>query len=204
MARNHSSIVKRSRRLGIILGKEKYVRRRSYPPGVHGPKQAMARSRMSAYGEQLREKQKAKAFYGILERQFRRYFQNASKTRGNTAEMLVKLLEMRLDNVVYRLGWAKTRRQARQMVSHGFVTVNSKKVDIPSYQVSIGEEISIKESKLQKGNVKNIPEALKLNTRPQWLACDDKLFKGKVLSLPEGTDLEQGFDPTLIVEFYSR
>lgn len=204
MARNHSSIAKRSRRLGIILGKEKCVRRRSYPPGVHGPKQAMSRGRMSAYGEQLREKQKAKAFYGILEKQFRRYFQNAAKTRGNTAEMLVKLLETRLDNTIYRLGWAKTRRQARQMVSHGFVTVNSKKVDIPSYQVSIGDEISIKESKLQKGNIKNIPESLKLNTRPQWLACDEKIFKGKVLSVPEGTDLEQGFDPTLIVEFYSR
>ncbi len=204
MARNTSPIVKRSRRLGIVLGKEKFARRRTYPPGVHGPKQSVGRIRMSAYGEQLREKQKAKALYGILEKQFSRYFEKASKTKGNTAEMLVKTLEMRLDNVVYRLGWAKTRRQARQIVSHGFVTVNSKKVDVPSYETTIGEEVSIKESKLEKGIVKGIPEAIKAGSLPKWIARDDKTLKGRVIDLPQGDDLEQGFDPTLIVEFYSR
>ena len=159
---------------------------------------------MSAYGEQLREKQKAKALYGVLEKQFRRYFGKASKTRGNTAETLVKILETRLDNVVYRLGWAKTRRQARQMVNHGFVTVNGKKVDVASYEVKIGEEVSIKESKLEKGIIKGIPEAMKVGTLPKWLARDDKTLKGKMIALPEGDDLEQGFDATLIVEFYSR
>mgnify|MGYP001616390360 FL=1 len=204
MARNTSPIVKRSRRLGIVLGKEKFARRRTYPPGVHGPKQSVGRIRMSAYGEQLREKQKAKALYGVLEKQFRRYFGKASKTRGNTAETLVKILETRLDNVVYRLGWAKTRRQARQMVNHGFVTVNGKKVDVASYEVKIGEEVSIKESKLEKGIIKGIPEAMKVGTLPKWLARDDKTLKGKMIALPEGDDLEQGFDATLIVEFYSR
>ena len=202
MGRNNTPIAKRSRRLGIILGKEKVVRRRSYPPGVHGPKNAAGHVKLSSYGEQLREKQKAKAIYGVLERQFRRCFQKASKTKGNTAEMLVKLLEIRLDNVVYRLGWAKTRRQARQMVGHGFISVNGKKVDVPSFEVRIGDSIAIREIKLQKNLIKNMQEWLRQNPLPQWVARDEKELKGKIVSLPEGGDLEQGFDPTLIVEFY--
>lgn len=204
MARNISPIVKRSRRLGLVLGKEKFARRRAYPPGVHGPKQAKMRPRMSAYGEQLREKQKAKALYGVLEKQFRNYFEKASSKKGNTAETLVRLLEMRLDNVVYRLGWAKTRRQARQMVSHGFIVVNGERVDIPSFTVTVGDAIAVKESKLEKPLVKMIPETMKLATVPKWVARDDKAIAGKVTALPEGEDLDQGFAPTLIVEFYSR
>ncbi|MBI4435422.1 30S ribosomal protein S4 [Candidatus Uhrbacteria bacterium] len=204
MATQRTPIVKRSRRLGITLGKEKYVRRRAYPPGVHGPKQAMSRSRLSSYGEQLKEKQKAKAIYGILERQFSNYFAKASRTGGNTAEYLVRYLELRLDNVVYRLGWAKTRRQARQMVGHGFILVNDKRVDIPSFSVSIGDVISIKPSKVEKGIVKSIPEAMNHSTLPAWISRDEKAMTGKVTALPEGEDLKQDFDPTLIVEFYSR
>ncbi|MBI5793700.1 30S ribosomal protein S4 [Candidatus Uhrbacteria bacterium] len=204
MARNTDSIVKRSRRLGLVLGKEKFARRRAYPPGVHGPKQAKMRPRMSAYGEQLREKQKAKALYGILERQFRNIFVKASGSKGNTAEMLVRMLEMRLDNVVYRLGWAKTRRQARQMVGHGFILVNGESVDIPSFMVGVGDVIAVKETKLEKPLVKMIPETMKLATMPKWLVRDDKALSGKVTALPEGEDLDQGFAPTLIVEFYSR
>lgn len=204
MARNTSPIVKRSRRLGLVLGKEKFARRRAYPPGVHGPKQSKMRPRISAYGEQLREKQKAKALYGVLERQFVRYFEKASHAKGNTAEILVRLLEMRLDNVVYRLGWAKTRRQARQMVNHGFILVNGQSVDIPSFNLSVGDLIGVKESKMEKPLVKMIPETMKSGVTPKWVARDEKALSGKVTALPEGEDLDQGFAPTFIVEFYSR
>lgn len=204
MATFRTPIAKRSRRLGITLGKEKYVRRRAYPPGVHGPKQAVGRSRLSSYGEQMKEKQKAKAIYGVLERQFANYFMKASRSGGNTSVHLVQYLELRLDNVVYRLGWAKTRRQARQMVGHGFILVNDKRVDIPSFKVSVGDVISIKASKLEKGLVKNIPEAMKASTLPSWISRDEKVMTGKISAIPEGEDLKQDFDPTLIVEFYSR
>src|SRR3990167_5742680 len=141
MARNQTPIVKLSRKLGITLGKEKAARRRPYPPGMHGPKKAKGRGRLSAYGEQLLEKQKAKAVYGILERQLHNYFQKASKKLGDTSLEVMRLLELRLDNTVYRLGLAKTRPQARQMVSHGFILVNDRRVDIPSYKVKIGDVI---------------------------------------------------------------
>lgn len=204
MAKDQTPIVKRSRRLGVILGKEKYAKRRNYPPGIHGPKQARSRKRLSSYGEQLQEKQKAKALYGILERQLRRYFERASRQKGNTAVAFVQELERRLDNVIFRLGFAKTRRQARQMVSHGFILVNGHRVNIPSYRVVIGEEITIKENKTGKGIVKQIPEAMGYSKLPSWIARDEKNVSGKILALPEREDLETIFDSTLIVEFYSR
>lgn len=204
MAKDQTPIVKRSRRLGVILGKEKHARRRSYPPGIHGPKHARGRVRLSSYGEQLQEKQKAKALFGILERQLRRYFEKSSRKKGNTAEAFVQALETRLDNVVYRLGFAKTRPQARQMVCHGFIQVNRKKVDIPSFAVSIGDEIMIKSSKISKGIVKQIPEVMLSSKTPSWLSRDEKELHGKMTSMPEREDLDQVFDPTLIVEFYSR
>lgn len=204
MAKHRTPIVKLSRRLGITLGKEKYVRRRPYPPGVHGPKQARSRKRLSSYGEQLKEKQKAKAIYGVMERQFSGYFQKASRKEGDTSENLVQLLELRLDNVIYRLGWARTRRQSRQMVNHGFIQVNDGRVDIPSFSVSIGDVITVKASKIEKGIIKVIPEAMNLGTLPGWISRDDKAISGKITSIPEGEELKQGFDPTLIVEFYSR
>lgn len=204
MAVDHRPIVKRSRRLGTVLGKEKYARRRNYPPGIHGPKQARARARLSSFGEQLQEKQKAKALYGILERQMRRYFEQASRKKGNTSEAFMQHLERRLDNVVYRLGFAKSRPQARQMVSHGFILVNGKKVDIPSFTVSIGNEIAIKDNKKEKGIVKQISEAMQASKLPSWIARDEQTLSGKVTGIPEGEDLESIFDPTLIVEFYSR
>ncbi|MBI4714082.1 30S ribosomal protein S4 [Candidatus Uhrbacteria bacterium] len=204
MAKDLTPIVKRSRRLGVVLGKEKAARRRNYPPGIHGPKQARSRARLSSYGEQLQEKQKAKALYGILERQLRKTFKKANRKKGNTAETFVQFLELRLDNVVYRLGFAKTRRQARQIVNHGFITVNGKRVDIPSFSVSVGDEIAIKENKKEKGIVKQIPEAILASKLPSWISRDEKFFSGKVTSIPQGEDLDQIFDPTLIVEFYSR
>lgn len=204
MAKDQTPIVKRSRRLGVILGKEKHARRRNYPPGIHGPKQARGRARLSSYGEQLQEKQKAKAFYGILERQLKRYFEKASRRKGNTAEAFIQLLELRLDNVLYRLGFAKTRPQARQIVNHGYIKVNEKRVDIPSYIVSVGDQITFKENKLAKEIVKQIPEVLTLRQLPSWLSRDEKILSGKITSIPQGDDLDQAFDPTLIVEFYSR
>lgn len=204
MAVNHSPIVKRSRRLGTVLGKEKYARRRNYPPGIHGPKQARSRARLSSFGEQLQEKQKAKALYGVLERQMRRYFDEASRRKGNTAEAFMQHLERRLDNVIFRLGFAKTRPQARQVVSHGFILVNGKKVGIPSFTVKVGDEILVKENKREKGIIKQIPEALQASKLPSWLTRDEKALSGKITGVPEGEDLESIFDPTLIVEFYSR
>jgi small subunit ribosomal protein S4 len=204
MAKNRTPIVKLSRRLGIPVGKEHYVRRRPYPPGIHGPKYARRRPRLSAYAEQLLEKQKAKAIYGVMERQFRNYFEKAARHPDNTSEVLVRQLELRLDNIVYRLGFAKTRRQARQMVNHRFFLVNGNSVDIPSYTVSVGDEISIKESKKNSKMIQAIGDVLKLNPMPKWLTRDEKAVSGKVTSAPEGDDLDQPFDPTFIVEYYSR
>lgn len=188
-----------------LCGKEKCAfKRRPSPPGVHGPAQSMKRPRLSSYGIQLREKQKAKRLYNVMERQFRRYFEAATSKKGNTAEFLIQQLETRLDNVVYRLGFAKTRRQARQMVGHGFIAINGKLVDIPSYSVRVGEVITIKDSKKQKGLMAGMSERLAKTQAPRWLSLDAGAVSGKVTSLPEGDDLKSVFDPTLIVEFYSR
>lgn len=195
------------RREGVSLcGREKCaVKRRAFPPGVHGPAASRGRVRVSTYGLQMREKQKAKRLYGVLERQFRKYFEAASRKKGNTAEFLVQTLETRLDNVVYRLGFANTRRQARQMVSHGFVTVNGGAVNIPSYQVRVGDMVAVKENKREKGLVKQTQERLsKAAETPRWLSLDAAALSGKITAVPEGEDLRQVFDPRLIVEFYSR
>lgn len=197
-------IVKLSRRLGITLGKEKYVSRRPYAPGVHGPAQSKRKPRQSGYALQLQEKQRAKAVYGIRERQFRKYFEQAKKKPGNTATYLVELLERRLDNVAYRLGIASTRRQARQIVTHGFLSVNGVAVNVPSYQVRPGDIVAVRETKKKKGLVPQMIAEVQKRERPKWLVMDLKELSGKVTSVPEGDDLRQMFDPTLIVEFYSR
>jgi small subunit ribosomal protein S4 len=206
MGKTLKTTCKMCRREGVSLcGKEKCaLKRRPTPPGVHGPAQGIRKPRLSSYAIQLREKQKAKRLYNIMERQFRRYFEAASLKRGNTADFLVQTLERRLDNVVYRLGFAKTRRQARQMVGHGFITVNGKLVDIPSYTVRVGEAIAFKDSKKNKGLLSGLSERLQKTEAPRWLSLDSAAMTGKVTSLPEGEDLKSVFDPTLIVEFYSR
>jgi small subunit ribosomal protein S4 len=204
MATKRKPIVKLSRRLGVALGGEKWVNRRPYAPGVHGPTQARRKPRLSDYGRQLMEKQKAKALYGILEKQFSNYVEEAASQKGNTAVRLVQLLELRLDNVIYRLGIAKTRRQARQMVSHGFVTVNEKPVNIPSFRVAVGQQIGIKENKRKSALVSDMPERLAKHETPKWLSMDAGKGIGKVTALPEGEDLRQVFEPASIVEFYSR
>jgi len=204
MGRILGPIGKMSRREGVALddNPKNAVRRRPYAPGAHG--NTKRHNRMSGYGIQLREKQKAKRLYGVMERQFRNYFEKAASKQGNTGEQLTSFLEMRLDNVVYRLGFAKSRRMSRQMVNHGFFEVNGAKVDIPSYQVSPGEVITIRSNKQTKPIFVALDENLKKHTTTSWLHIDPATRTGKVTSVPEGEDLKQIFDPTLIVEFYSR
>ena len=186
---SRTPIVKLSRRLGITLGKEKYVSRRPYAPGVHGPAQSKRKPRQSGYALQLQEKQRAKAVYGIRERQFRKYFEQAKKKPGNTATYLVELLERRLDNVAYRLGIASTRRQARQIVTHGFLSVNGVPVNVPSYQVRPGDVVAVRDTKKKKGLVPQMTAEAQKRERPKWLALDVKELSGKVTSVPEGDDI---------------
>lgn len=196
-----------SRRHGVALhdGVEKVLARRPFAPGVHGPKQAQARSRVSVYGLQLREKQKAKLMFGVRERQFQNYFDKAMNMEGDTGLSLVRLLETRLDNVVYRLGFASTRRQARQFVSHALFLVNGKPLNVPSYCVRIGDVISLKDTKKKKGMIADMLKRLEAARMPSWLMADAAAFSGKVLSMPTADELKQEvFDPKMIVEFYSR
>lgn len=175
--------------------------RRNYPPGVHGPG---SQPRLTPYGIQLREKQKAKRVYGILERQFRNYIEHALAKKGDTGEIFVRMLEMRLDNVVYRLGFASSRAAARQLITHGHITVNGKKVDVPSYIVRIGEVVGVAAGSMQKKYFTARAAALADRETASWLKLDSAAFSGTILSLPEGEELKQNFQPKLIVEFYSR
>ncbi len=197
---------KMSRREGIALSDRpshtRAMARRPYGPGVHGP--TSGRARITDYGKQLREKQKAKRIYGLNERQFRNLFQEAVAKRGNSSETLIQFLERRLDNVVFRAGFVKTRAAARQAVSHAHFLVNGKKVNIPSYRVRPGEIITLRENKRGKGLWKGIEETLSKRENLSWLAMEAKDFSVKVSGDPSGTDLQQPFDSTLIVEFYSR
>ena len=174
------------------------LRRLNVGPGQHGAK---GRRRISAYGQQLREKQKAKKKYGILERQFRRYFTNALKFRGNTGATLLTQLEKRLDNVVYRLSLAPTRVMARQLVSHGHVTVNDQKVSIPSYQVALNDVVTLKPKAVSIPAVKKILEE-KNPVIPTWLVRQGVI--GKIVRQPERTDVDADINEQLIVEYYSR
>jgi small subunit ribosomal protein S4 len=196
---------KHSRREGIPLTDAnkhaKALARRPFPPGVHGPD---ARIRLTDYGKQLREKQKAKRIYGLNERQFVNVFDEVKGKRGNTAEMLIQTLESRLDNVVYRAGFAKTRPAARQAVSHAHIEVNGKKVNIPSYRVRPGEVVAVREGKQKKGNWTHTAETAGKKDLPSWLSLDAGHLSVKVTGKPEGTELQQPFDTKLIVEFYSR
>lgn len=191
------------RREGVSLcGREKCAfKRRQYPPGAHGP---TARPRVTEYGRQLREKQKAKRLYGISERQFRNYFEKAISQKGETGENLVRMLETRLDNAVFRAGFTKSRPAARQAVSHAHVDVNGRRVDIPSFHVKPGDVIRIRDSKRKKGLWTSLEEKMKHYEAPSWIVVDPKALEAKVTSAPAEQELQQPFDPTLIVEFYSR
>ncbi len=175
--------------------------RRPYAPGVHGPGRP---PRQTDFGKQLREKQKAKRLYGISETQFLNYYKKAMKMKGDSGINLVQLLETRLDNSIYRSGFAGSRAAARQIVSHGHVEVNGKSVNIPSYQVKSGDVITVRENKKNKGTWKELGENIKNHEAPSWLSVEPATLASKVTSLPSAEDLKDAFDPKLIIEFYSR
>jgi small subunit ribosomal protein S4 len=178
-------------------------KRGTQPPGQHG--RNVRRAKLIGYGEQLREKQKVKRIYGMLERQFRLYFERAVRTKGVTGENLLALLERRLDNVVYRLGYAMSRPQARQLVSHGHILVNGRKVDIPSFQVKVGDEVTIREGSRTNVHIQSAFQTASGRGRPGWLevvAADD--MRGRVVALPRREDIGQNINEQLIVELYSK
>jgi small subunit ribosomal protein S4 len=174
------------------------VSKRAYAPGQHG----QGRKKISNYGLQLREKQKAKRAYGILESQFRGYFEKAEKQAGIAGENLLRILETRLDNVVYRMGFAASRKEARQLVTHGHFTINGKKVDIPSYIVSVGEVIKVKAKSVSSAKFKAMTESA--TSVKNWLEVSSENLEGKVVSLPTREDIDIPIAEHLIVELYSR
>ena len=176
------------------------VTRRNYAPGQHGQK----RAKLSEYGTQLREKQKTKSFYGVGEKQFRRYFEMASNKKGITGETLLQILESRLDNVVYRLGYGSSRAQARQLVNHGLFEVNGQKVDIPSYLVKAGDVIAVRESKKDVSIIKQNVEQNASRPVPEWLEKDSEKLSGKVIRLASREDVDIPVEEHLIVELYSK
>ncbi|MEH6905500.1 30S ribosomal protein S4 [Neobacillus drentensis] len=200
MARYTGSSWKISRRLGISLsGTGKELEKRPYAPGQHGPNQ---RKKLSEYGLQLQEKQKLRHMYGVTERQFRNLFDKAGKLGGVHGENFMVLLESRLDNVVYRLGLARTRRAARQLVNHGHIMVDGARVDIPSYRLKAGQTISLRE---KSRNLDVVKEAVEVNNFvPDFLTFDADKLEGTFTRLPERSELPAEINETLIVEFYSR
>ncbi|MDQ0215024.1 small subunit ribosomal protein S4 [Oikeobacillus pervagus] len=200
MARYTGPSWKLSRRLGISLsGTGKELEKRPYAPGQHGPNQ---RKKLSEYGLQLQEKQKLRHMYGVTERQFRNLFVKAGKMKGVYGENFMILLESRLDNLVYRLGLARTRRQARQLVNHGHIIVDGGRVDIPSYQVRPGQTISVRE---KSRNLAIVKEALEVNNFvPEYLTFDEEKLEGSFTRLPERSELPAEINEAFIVEYYSR
>lgn len=182
------------------LTKKCAFERRPQVPGAHGAE--AARKKVSEYGLQLREKQKVRRFYGLQEKQFRSYYDKASKMKGKTGELMLVLLEKRLDNVVYRLGLGASRAQARQNVNHGLISVNGKNVNIPSYQVKVGDTISVREGKEDYAMFKAVKDT-KIVT-PKWLEFDANTLTGKVLTNPERDDIDLNIKEHLIIEKYSR
>jgi small subunit ribosomal protein S4 len=177
------------------------VEKRNFAPGQHGKDR---KAKIVGYGLQLREKQKAKRMYFAQEGQFRNYFEKAASGKGVTGEILLQQLERRLDSVVYRLGFAVARRQARQLVRHGHIAVNGRKVNIPSFQVNVGEEIAIREASKKLVILESAKEFASHQTAPNWLEIDRENYKGRVLSLPRREDINLPINEQLIVELYSK
>ena len=208
MARNTGSVCRFCRRENLKLylkGDRCYsdkcaFERRAYPPGQHGQR----RAKYSDYGIQLREKQKVKRIYGVLEKQFRRYFEKADRMSGITGETLLILLERRMDNMLFRFGFASSRNEARQMVRHNHFTVNGKKVNIPSYLVRPGEVIEVREKSKKIPRIVESLEAVARRGVPHWLELDKENMRGKVISLPAREDLTMPIQEQLIVELYSK
>jgi small subunit ribosomal protein S4 len=210
MAKNLNPKCKQCRRLGekLFLKGERCstpkcaIVRRNYAPGVHGPK--MARRKLSEYGLQLQEKQKAKKEYNILENQFKKIFKKAQEKSGDAGENLFILLESRFDNVIYRLGFASSRSQARELISHGHFLINDKKVNIPSYQLKAGDIVKIKERSKKLKIFSALGEKLKKFETPAWLHLDAKEMQGKILHTPKFEEMKTKINAQMVVEFYSR
>ena len=208
MARYTEAVCKLCRRVGqklFLKGERCYtdkcaINRRAYAPGQHG----QGRKKTSEYGLQLRAKQMTRRFYGVLENQFHHYYEMATTMQGKAGDNLLILLESRLDNVVYRCGWASSRAEARQLVVHGHFTVNGKKVDIPSYLVKPGETIAIKDSSRQSDKFKAVLEANSARPVPKWLDVDAQNAQAKVVEMPTREEIDLEVDETLIVELYSK
>jgi small subunit ribosomal protein S4 len=212
MARYRGPVCKLCRREGVKLmlkgercmGPKCAIERRNYPPGQHG--QGFRRRQLSDFGMQLREKQKARRIYSVLERQFRRHYAEAARKKGVTGENLLQILERRLDNVVYRLGFADSRRQARQLVNHGHFMLNGRKTDIPSALVKLGDTISVRPESRRRTYFKDLAESKILAKKgvPNWLQLNPASMEASVRSLPVRQDLEISLNEQLIVELYSR
>lgn len=198
MAKNTQPVLKRCRTLGVSPAAMGYSKTSNKNPG------GQRRAKKSEYALQMTEKQKVKFVYGILEKQFRMYFEKAERMNGNTGENLLSLVERRLDNVVYRLGFASTRREARQLVNHGHYTVNGKRVNIPSYLVSTGDVIAVCEKSASNTRFKTLKEADTFVAAPKWLERDKNNLQGKVIALPARDDIDFEIAENLIVELYSK
>src|SRR5215216_1695505 len=206
MARYRGPVGKVSRRLGIGISEkgQRVLNKRAFPPGQHGP--SARRRQISEYGLQLQEKQKARYMYGVRERQFQRIFEKAQRYPGETGAYLFILLERRLDNVVYRLGLASTRQQARQLVSHGHITLNGRKTNIPSATVKVGDRIAVRNESRHMTYFKNLVDSGDLNRHnvPDWLRFNAADLAGEVVTMPRREDAEPDINEQLIVEYYSR
>ncbi|MDQ3170225.1 MAG: 30S ribosomal protein S4 [Acidobacteriota bacterium] len=209
MARYIGPVCRLCRREGMKLflkGERCYtekcaIEKRPTPPGQHG---RARKAKMVGYGVQLREKQKVKRIYGVLENQFRRYFETAERTRGITGETLLQLLERRLDNVIYRSGFATSRAQARQFVRHGHFMVNGRKVDVPSYSVRAGDVVSVRQTSLENAAIAHAMEEVKGRGVPEWIAIDSAKLAGTIASLPTREQINLPVQEQLIVELYSK
>jgi small subunit ribosomal protein S4 len=203
MGRNISPRVKRQRRIGekLFAHGEKSFGRRPYPPGQHGPKGS---SKLSEYGVRLREKQKAQLTYGLLERQFRTYVAKAKRKTGNTVELLLQLLELRLDNIVYRAGFAKSREGARQLIRHGHIAVNGRRVDVPSFQAKLNDVVALHENSRSKAGVQIVIKEIENYEAPSWITLDKKSMTATVREVPALDASATNINLQLIVEFYSR
>ena len=209
MARYIGPVCRLCRREGMKLflkGERCYtekcaIEKRNTPPGQHG---RARKAKMVGYGVQLREKQKVKRIYGVLENQFRRYFETAERTRGITGETLLQLLERRLDNVVYRAGFSTSRAQARQLVRHGHFLVNGRKVDVPSYSVRAGDVVSVHQTSLENAAIAHAMEEVKGRGVPEWIAIDSTKLAGTISSLPTREQINLPVQEQLIVELYSK
>jgi small subunit ribosomal protein S4 len=208
MARYTDAVCRICRREGLKLflkGSRCYTKkcafeRRSTPPGMN----TMRRRKVSEYGLQLREKQKVRKSYSVLERQFRNYFEKAEQHKGMTGENLLRLLEMRLDNVVYRMGFARSRAEARQLVSHGHFAVNGRPTNVPSFNTTLGDRIEVRESRRNREYFKTVAETIKSAQTPEWVSVDAAKLSGTVLNEPVREQMPPEFNEQLVVEYYSR